>query len=249
MSARAAQLIRFKGRSYFSLTISPDAPLEDWLTRLDGWLERSPSFFTRNAVILDVRDLALDVAAYRDLLANLSARGIRVLGVDGADESWTDADLPPIVPTGRDVRPQSEREQDDAPNAAPNALTHAAPEARDAPASDGPGWGRPLYVDAPIRSGQRVVHPDGDIIVMGSVSSGAEVIAGGSIHVYGALRGRAMAGAYGDEGGRIFCRSLEAELLAVNGFYQTAEEIDPDLRKKPARAWLADGMMHVCKFD
>lgn len=245
MSSRAAQAIRFKGRSYFSLTMSPDAPLEDWIQRLDGWLERSPSFFTRNAVILDVRDLGLDLATYRQLLADLRERGIRVLGVDGADESWTGDDLPPMVPTGRDVRPQAA--SDVIPDPAPGAPTE--PPAAVSGEHETAGWGRPLYIDAPIRSGQRVVYPDGDIIVMGSVSSGAEVIAGGSIHVYGALRGRAMAGAYGDDGGKIFCRSLEAELLAVNGLYQTAEEIDPALSKKPARVWLADGMMHVSRFD
>ena len=87
------------------------------------------------------------------------------------------------------------------------------------------------------------------VIVIGSVGSGAEIVAAGSIHVYGALRGRAMAGAYGDEGARIFCRRLEAELIAVNGLYQTAEDIEPRLRRQPVQIRLAEGAMRVTPFD
>lgn len=106
-----------------------------------------------------------------------------------------------------------------------------------------------MIVEAPVRSGQRIVNPDGDVIVIGSVGSGAEIVAAGSIHVYGALRGRAMAGAYGDEGARIFCRRLEAELIAVNGLYQTAEDIEPRLRRQPVQIRLAEGAMRVTPFD
>ena len=71
-----------------------------------------------------------------------------------------------------------------------------------------------------MRSGQSVVFMEGDITVLGSVGSGAEIIAGGSIHVYGALRGRALAGATGDARARIFCHSVEAELLAIDSYLQ-----------------------------
>ena len=73
-----------------------------------------------------------------------------------------------------------------------------------------------LFVEKPVRSGQSVVFTDGDVTVIGSVGSGAEVIAGGSIHVYGTLRGRAIAGVTGDECARIFCRRAEAEFLAID---------------------------------
>ncbi len=84
---------------------------------------------------------------------------------------------------------------------------------------------------------------------MGSVASGAEVIAGGSIHVYGALRGRAIAGLTGNSRARIFCRKLEAELLAIDGVYQTADDMSPDLRSKPVEAWLAGEAMVLAKLD
>jgi septum site-determining protein MinC len=90
----------------------------------------------------------------------------------------------------------------------------------------------------PVRSGQSIVFPRGDVTVLGSVSSGAEVMAGGSIHIYGALRGRAIAGMLGNPGARIFCRRMEAELLAIDGLYRTAEDMDETLRGRPVQAWL-----------
>ncbi|HHZ09588.1 MAG TPA: septum site-determining protein MinC, partial [Rhizobiales bacterium] len=95
-----------------------------------------------------------------------------------------------------------------------------------------------LVITAPVRSGQSIFFPEGDVTVVGSVASGAEVVAGGSIHVYGALRGRALAGTMGNAAARIFCRRLEAELIAVDGFYKTAEDLDPALRGKAVQAWL-----------
>ena len=88
---------------------------------------------------------------------------------------------------------------------------------------------RSLLLDSPVRSGQSIVFTEGDVTVLGSVGSGAEIVAGGSIHVYGTLRGRAMAGVNGNSAARIFCQKIEAELLAIDGYYQTAEEIDASL--------------------
>jgi septum site-determining protein MinC len=81
--------------------------------------------------------------------------------------------------------------------------------------------------------------------VLGSVSSGAEICAGGSIHIYGTLRGRAMAGVNGNPAARIYCQRIEAELLAIDGYYQTAEQIDPSVRDRPAQAWLEGDVMKI----
>ena len=98
-------------------------------------------------------------------------------------------------------------------------------------------------LESPIRSGQSVIFPYGDVTVLGSVASGAELVAGGSIHVYGALRGRAMAGSSGNARARIFCRRNEAELLSVDGWYITAEEMEGVSRGKPVQAFLdGDGL-------
>jgi len=85
--------------------------------------------------------------------------------------------------------------------------------------------------------------------VLGSIASGAEVMAGGSIHVYGALRGRALAGAGGNHQARIFCNRIEAELLSVDGYYRTAEEVDASLRGRPAQAWLNGDTLMVATLE
>ena len=95
-----------------------------------------------------------------------------------------------------------------------------------------------LVVTEPVRSGQSLFFPEGDVTIIGSVASGAEVVAGGSIHVYGTLRGRALAGTTGNSAARIFCRKLEAELMAIDGFYLTAEDMEPDLRGRAVQVWL-----------
>lgn len=82
-------------------------------------------------------------------------------------------------------------------------------------------------VTAPVRSGQQIVSKGGDLIVTASVSHGAELLADGNIHVYGTLRGRALAGIAGDKQARIFCHSLDAELVSIAGFYRLRDAIEP----------------------
>ena len=94
-------------------------------------------------------------------------------------------------------------------------------------------------VTQPVRSGQQV-HSPGDLIVVAQVSPGAELLAEGNIHVYGRLRGRALAGLRGDQQARIFCHSLEAELVAIAGCYQIADEMDPAVRNQAVQISLED---------
>jgi septum site-determining protein MinC len=97
----------------------------------------------------------------------------------------------------------------------------------------------------PVRSGQQIYAPDGDLIVLGTVSAGAEVIADGNIHIYGALRGRALAGVKGDIEPRIFCQSLEAELVSIAGRYRISEQIDPDDRGKAMQIHLVEDRLII----
>jgi septum site-determining protein MinC len=90
---------------------------------------------------------------------------------------------------------------------------------------------------------------DGDVTVMGSVASGAEVIAGGSLHIYGALRGRAIAGAAGNAKARIFCRKLEAELLSIDGLYKTAEDLGSQFRGQAVQVNLDGDSMIMKALD
>ena len=100
-----------------------------------------------------------------------------------------------------------------------------------------------LRHDQPIRSGQKVYARDRDLIVDGSVSAGAEVIADGSIHVYGSLRGRALAGASGDEAARVYSLDFQAELVAVAGLYKVFEELPEALRGARVQVWLENGQL------
>src|SRR5690606_11345789 len=95
-----------------------------------------------------------------------------------------------------------------------------------------------LFQDSPVRSGQQLYARGGDLVVTKLVANGAEVIADGSIHVYGALRGRAMAGAQGDTSARIYCQEFHAELMSIAGQYRVFEDLPEDLRGKPVQAWL-----------
>ena len=100
-----------------------------------------------------------------------------------------------------------------------------------------------------MRSGQSIIFHEGDVTVLGSVGSGAEIVASGSIHVYGTLRGRAMAGAGGNPRARIFCNRIEAELLAIDGYYTTADLIDQGLRGRPVQAWLNGSAMEITALN
>lgn len=100
-----------------------------------------------------------------------------------------------------------------------------------------------LTLRTPLRSGQVVYAEQCDAVVLAPVNAGAELIADGNIHVYGALRGRALAGAHGNEEARIFCKSLEAELVAIAGCYLRSDEIPEKRRGKPAQIYLEKGQI------
>jgi len=217
------QLVRLRGRSYLAFVFSPVVPIVDWLKEIDTTLARSPGFFVGKPVVLDLSTLDLSGSAISHLVVSLERKSIRVLGIEGCEAARLNSTLPPLLSGGRNCMvAQVEPEK---------------PEVKPPPSS--------LLLDSPVRSGQSVVFPDGDVTVVGSVGSGAEIVAGGSIHVYGTLRGRAMAGVNGNPAARIYCQRIEAELLAIDGFYQTAEEIDPGLRNRPAQAWLEGNVMRI----
>ena len=171
---------------------------------------------------LDLSAVDLSQSAIVHLIKSLEQRNIRILGIEGVNAAQLTTSMPPLLTGGRDcLLVQNEPKK---------------PEAKPKPIS--------LLLDSPVRSGQSIFS-EGDVTVLGSVASGAEIVAGGSIHVYGALRGRAMAGSNGNATSRIFCQKIEAELLAINGYYRTAEEIDVALRNRPAQAWLEGTSMKI----
>ena len=106
-----------------------------------------------------------------------------------------------------------------------------------------------LLIDRPVRSGQTIIFEDGDITIIGSVASGAEVIAGGSIHVYGALRGRAVAGLKAGGAARIFCQKLIAELISIDGLYYAPEHWGEGFHGRSVQIRLDAGALKFSALD
>src|SRR5207342_3501968 len=140
-----------------------------------------------------------------------------------------------IAPAERPVAAGSQ--QTDVWSAAPTKATDKAK----ATAQAEPG----VMHTTPVRSGQQVYAQNRDLTVCATVGAGAEVIADGSIHIYGALRGRALAGASGNAQARIFCREFNAELVAVAGTYKVLEEVPPQLVGKPVQIWLENEKLRI----
>jgi septum site-determining protein MinC len=231
-TAQPSRQMRFQAHSYLAFVLTPAPPVYDWLAQLDAWLTKSPQFFVGQPVVLNLAAAApLSDSAISHLIESPEQRNIRVMALEGADPATVGAGLPPVLRPGRPVN---------------SAALLNPPEK---PARSVAGKPASLVLDEPIRSGQSVVFTEGDVTVLGSVGSGAEIIAGGSIHVYGALRGRAMAGASGNPRARIFCHKIEAELLAIDGFYMTADEIEGALRSRPAQAWLEGDVMKITALN
>lgn len=224
------QVMRLRGRSYVAFVFSPFMPIMNWLEEIDATLAHSPGFFTGRPIVLDLAAVELSSHGIAHLVSSLESRGIRVLGLEGIEADGLDSKLPPVLNGGRgcvveQVEPKKVEVQPPPPS---------APS---------------LLLRNPVRSGQRIVFTEGDVTVLGSVGSGAEIVAGGSIHVYGTLRGRAMAGINGNSAARIYCQKIEAELLAIDGYYQTAEDIGETLRRQPAQAWLDGDILRITPLN
>lgn len=238
--------IRFRGRSFLAMVLAPVPPIDQWLAELDALKQRAPAFFSVRAIILDVTGLSFDRSDLLDLCAELNKRSITILGIEGIGPTSLGPGFPPPLVGGKPIDDFSAPEPGaDIPAAGP-AGAQAPVQAAAPPAPPGP---RSFVLDAPVRSGQVIQHLDGDVTVMGSVASGAEVIAGGSIHIYGALRGRAIAGAVGDANARILCRKFEPELIAIDGLYKTADDLGATGRGQAVQARLDGDAIVVQALD
>lgn len=215
-----------------AFALTPEPPIVEWLADIDGWIRTSVGFFAGRPVVLDLAAVKLSGSAIGHLISQLESRGVRVMGLEGVEPAHLSPGLPPILKGGRSIPVVPAREAQPAPVAAAPAIEASA-----------------LVLDSAVRSGQSVMFAGGDVTVIGAIASGAEVIAGGSIHVYGPLRGRAIAGSGGNARGRIFCSSFEAELIAIDGYYQTSEDFDPEFRERPAHICLEGKTIKIVALD
>jgi septum site-determining protein MinC len=210
-------------------------------------VERAPKLFARAAVILDFGGLMTlpDDATAKALVKALEGAGVHPVALAyGTPENDALAERLGL-PVLAKFRTQYERSVETAapePRAAERPAARAAepaPVREPAPLPATAIDSEPGLVHAlPVRSGQQVFAANRDLTVLAPVGAGAEVLSDGSIHVYGALRGRALAGASGFTGARIFCREFHAELVAIAGQYKVLDDVPKELRGKPVQIWL-----------
>lgn len=217
-------------------------------------VERAPKLFARAAVVVDFGGLSQvpDLDTARALLAGLREAGVLPVALaygTSQIEALSVALGLPLLAKFRAQYESAEARSEPAELPArvePREIPSAEPAAS-APAAvprSAPG----LIHATPVRSGQQVYAQARDLTVCATVGAGAEVIADGSLHVYGALRGRALAGAKGDAKARIFCREFHAELVAIAGHYKVMEEIPRELRGKPVQVWLEDDKLRMAEL-
>ncbi len=253
-NANATTPARLRGGTFTMMVL--DVPAEgDPLAGVEAKMLQAPSFFDGAPMVLDLYSVSdrarLDIV---DMIGRLRELGFVPVGVQNGSEQQNDSALAaglcpfPAWRSGRQrparqaeaeaedhAQPVEESPQKDIEAAAPIDEDPAAePEARPA-----------MLVTRPIRSGRRVYARGTDLVVAAPVSSGAELIADGHIHVYGALRGRALAGVHGDETARIFCQSLEAELVSIAGAYRVREDIDERLIGQGVQIYISEGRLLI----
>lgn len=231
--------VRLRGRNVLALVLAPEYPMSDWFAAFDRQLNAAPGFFADRPIVADLRPALAEGGpqAIGLVLDTLALRDLKLIGVEGVEARHLAGTPWERLATrlhGRETAVEAPEE------GAAVAAEAAEPEAA-AQTS--------LLIDRPVRSGQSVVFAEGDVTIVGSVSSGAEVLAGGSIHVYGALRGRAIAGLRAGAGARIFCRKLEAELVGVDQLYRTAEHWGANLHGRAVQVMCDRGSLRLSAFD
>ena len=190
-------------------------------------VEQAPAFLKNAPVVINVAALNSDVD-WKNIQQAVISAGFRVVGISGCkDEQQKLA----ISLTGLPLLSEGRANRAAEPPAAP-----VVPD--DAPA-------KTRIVSTPVRSGQQIYARNSDLIVTSSVSAGAELIADGNIHIYGTMRGRALAGAAGDTNCQIFCTHLGAELVSIAGQYWLSEQIPSDFFGQAARLSLLDNVLTV----
>lgn len=235
---------QFRGNQYTMMVFHPTDPTNpSFVHMLRTKIQQAPNFFGNAPLVVDMNDLLevkeqIDVKGLFDLLKQL---GLMPVGVQGGDAQLQQE----AIAYGLPVLPNSRKQE--MAEIGPQGIISGQGEAADEEA-------QPVrevvqrttkIITEPVRSGQQIYAPQGDLICMAPISAGAEVLADGNIHLYAPLRGRALAGVSGDMSARIFCKSLEAELISIAGLYRVSEDIDKDVYKQNVQIYLKDGYMQM----
>ncbi len=222
----------------------------DQVAALAEQVATSPGFYRNAPVLLNITAATQfdGVEEFRALKRAIEQLDLFPVGIQGGSNEQRASALSvglPAFPTGASAGLRSERaRQSESPTEKPAAMPEAvAPPA--AATMSTSGGARPRVVSQPVRSGAQVYAKGTDLIVLGAVGAGAEVIADGHVHIYGPLRGRAIAGALGDKDARIFCRALDAELIAVGGRYMVHDDLPREVRGKPVMVVLESDRLAI----
>ena len=225
-------------------------------------IKMAPGFFNHTPLVIDLHELPtdkqeMDFFELRELLLSLS---IIPVGVKGAEKSLhtqleaagmavlAEAKTPrqkapepaqkQEQPKEESPKPDSSKEEAQTPEAESKNKTIADKEVKQA--APQPTNRATKIVKQTIRSGQQIYAPGGDLVIIGSVSTGAEILADGNIHIYGTLRGRALAGVRGNQETAIFCHSLQAELISIAGIYLLSDDIQEDKIGASVQVYMED---------
>jgi septum site-determining protein MinC len=204
------------------------------LDELTGRTATAPQFFQRTAVCLDLNPLAQEptLAEARTVIDTVRRAGMLAVGLaqgsPAIEELAKTLEMPTFAPY--------------------KALNRPVPVVQAAPVPVAEPALPTLMHHQPVRSGQRVYARDRDLIVTSTVAASAEVMADGCVHIYGSLRGRAMAGAHGDAAARVFCQEFNAELVSIAGVFRVFETLPAELAGKAVQAWLSGDDLHFARI-
>lgn len=213
--------------------------------QLNQAVSAAPQFFEQMPIVIGLEKLPEDAFVdFLEICQLCQIHGLTPVAIRGGGEAQQTA----ATVAGLSRLPGQTR-RGDAPPMLTEVVEVPSREPADAEPPKAAEDERPMrasrLITSPVRSGQQVYAQGGDLIVMASVSAGAEILADGHIHVYGPLRGRALAGIQGDTEARIFCQSLEAELISIAGHYRINEDLRGDLWRKPVRIALAAEQLQI----
>ncbi|MGK3125289.1 septum site-determining protein MinC [Candidatus Pantoea formicae] len=227
--------IEFKGSSFtLSVVHLHHSQPEVIRQALQDKINQAPAFLQNAPVVLNVSALNGDIN-WKQMQQAVSATGLRIVGVSGCKDDALKKMIAraglPVLTEGKENR---KRAEEPAVEVAP---TIVAPTAETA--------SKTRIISTPVRSGQQIYARNADLIVTNSVSAGAELVADGNIHIYGMMRGRALAGASGERDSQIFCTNLAAELVSIAGEYWIMDQIPAEFFGKAARLCLKDGALTI----
>lgn len=219
-----SQAFKLKGRLYtFTVMQLLDEDYSSFARQLDDVVNKAPRLFDKTPLVLDCSAVNGDHLDLQTICQCLREHGILPVGIQGGT---------PLLETlaqCQGLAVLNASSSHDKPTLKKSKEAKVINQAK--------------LVNIPVRSGQQVVSMGSDLIIAAAVSHGAELLSDGNIHVYGALRGRALAGISGNKEARIFCQSLDAELVSIAGFYLLSDAMEPV--SKPCQIFLQDDHIQI----